>query len=508
MKRQILFIILISLSNHVFSQNKMGNTWLLGGARAVDAKFIGANKPIINIRYDNLYAGYPYYFASAGSNICDSASGKLLFFSNAMRIWDSTGAVMQNGDSLQPLKIYSQNTPALQGQTQGSLILPKGSNGEYYVFVPTVSDSLYNALWVPDIKTPFDELRYNVVNMNLNGGLGTVTVKNKVLLKNTEMVRTKMQACRHSNGYDWWLLKQTGYGPNNITRFLVTKDSIYGPYTQNFASPHWGTTDYFGQITFSSDGKKLASVQGKSQRIFVADFDRCSGELSNPLVFNIPLDSSTIPNPLPQYLMDSASNGVCFSPSGKFLYTTRRYNIYQFEYDEPDSNIAWVRIQHGPDTSYNAFEYFGHLYKGPNNRIYVGKVGGSLKQYSVIDYPDVKGVGCGFCRKCFRLDSNVNFGITAPPNMPDYSLGADLSKVCWPLGASEIFETRVGLEIYPNPTRTLINIKTESKANRRLYNSIGQLLFTTKESEIDVRKYSSGMYYIKVGNEVRKVIIE
>ncbi len=508
MKKQIILFFLISLSAHVFSQNKMGNTWMFGGVMGLNAEFIGVNKPIVNIKYDNLNVGYPYYFASAGSNICDSVNGNLLFFSNAMRIWDSSGAIMQNGDSLQPIKIYTQNTPALQGQTQGSLILPKGSNGEYYVFVPTVSDSLYNAMWVPDIKTPFDELRYSIVDMNLNSGLGAVTVKNKTLLKNTEMVRTKMQACRHSNGYDWWLLKQTGYGPNIITRFLVTKDSIYGPFIQNFVNPDWGQYDFKGQITFSRDGKKFASVQGKNNKLFIADFDRCNGELSNPKIFNIPIDSTTIPNAQPQYIWDSICNGVSFSPNGSYLYITRRYSIYQFEYEITDSSLAWVRIQHGPDTTYQKFQYFGHLYNGPDERLYIGNVGSTAKQFSAIDYPDIKGVGCGFCRKCFRLDSNVNFGITAPPNMPNYTLGADLSKVCWPLSNGELSFESTQFEVYPNPSSTTLCIKSSSNSNRELYNSIGQLLFTTKQNEINVSKFSKGIYYIKVENSVKKVIID
>jgi hypothetical protein len=507
MKKLIIIILVIKNIFSVTAQNKSGYTWIVGNNISYCVFDGTPARPSTGQLFNNMSPAFPYVIASAGSNICDSASGKLLFMTNAMRIWDSSGAVMQNGDSLQPLKIYTQNTPALQGQTQGSLILPKGSSGQYYVFVPTVSDSLYTALWSPDIKTPFDQLRYNVVDMNLNGGLGAVTVKNKMLLKNTEMVRTKMQACRHANGVDWWLLKQTGYGPNNITRFLVTKDSIYGPYAQNFASPEWGQYDALGQIAFSKDGKKFASVQGKSQKLFIADFDRCSGELSNTKVFNIPIDSTTNPIYDNTGSLDSVCMGVCFSPNDQFVYISKAWNIYQFEYQIIDSSLAWVRIQHGPDTTFNKFQYFGHLYKGIDDRIYIGNWGGSARQFSVIDYPNNKGLACGFCRKCFRID-NAFGGLNAPPNMPDYTLGADLSKVCWPLGVNEILETSERLVIFPNPTRTLINIKTVSKANRQLFNSIGQLLLTTKENEIDIHKYSSGIYYIKIGNTVRKIIIE
>lgn len=509
MKKLIIFFILFSATSQVISQNKMGNTWVVGIHKMPVAVFNGLQPPAKYILKNNNSPAYPFVVSNAHSNICDSATGELLFLCNGMRIYDTSGNIMQNGDSLQYLKIYAQNNPPDQPVTQGSIILPKGSNGEYYVIIPTVTDSLYNALWTPDIKTPFNELRYSIVNMNLNGGLGAVTVKNKNLLKNTEMVRTKMQACRHANGTDWWLLKQTGYGPNNITKFLVTKDSIYGPFTQNFATPDWGQADAVGQIAFSKDGTKFASVQGKSQKLFLADFDRCSGELSNPKVFNIPLDSTTIPNAPPQNIWDSASCGICFSPNGKFVYCTGLFNIYQFEYDEPDSSLAWAQVQHGPDTSYFAFQYYHHLYRGPDNKLYIGNMGGQLRQFSVIDYPDNKGMACGFCRKCFRLPDSSFTAATAPPNMPDYTLGADLSKPCWPLSSGELLMESEQLEVYPNPAKTVLYIKAAGKwGKRELYNSVGQLLFVTDKNEINVGKYSRGIYYLKIGNMVKKVIIE
>jgi hypothetical protein len=145
---------------------------------------------------------------------------------------------------------------------------------------------------------------------------------------------------------------------------------------------------------------------------------------------------------------------------------------------------------------------------GPNERIYIGKIGGSFKQLSVIDYPDNKGMGCGFCRKCFRLPDSTFTAATAPPNMPDYTLGADLSKPCWPLSYEQLVMPSEPFEVYPNPSSTTLNIKTENKGKREMYNSVGQLLFVTEENEINIGRYSRGIYYIKIGNMVRKVIIE
>jgi hypothetical protein len=125
---------------------------------------------------------------------------------------------------------------------------------------------------------------------------------------------------------------------------------------------------------------------------------------------------------------------------------------------------------------------------------------------SRIDNPDAKGAGCNFCPRCLRLDSLGIYAIaTTPPCMPNYSLGA---QICWPESTKDIENNKNKLEVYPNPSSTSLFIKTESKEQRELFNSIGQLLFTTKENEIDVRKYSKGVYYLKVENSAQKVVIE
>lgn len=64
------------------------------------------------------------------------------------------------------------------------------------------------------------------------------------------------------------------------------------------------------------------------------------------------------------------------------------------------------------------------------------------------------------------------------------------------------------IAIYPNPASVKIYIKAASRQEKELYNSFGQLMLTTKENEIDVRNFARGIYYIKVGNAVKKIAIE
>ena len=126
---------------------------------------------------------------------------------------------------------------------------------------------------------------------------------------------------------------------------------------------------------------------------------------------------------------------------------------------------------------------------------------------SVIENPDVWGVGCNFCPRCLRLDTLGIYGAAGtPPCMPNYSLGA---QECWPLSISQLANEPISqLEVFPNPASTILYIKIESKETRELFNSIGQVLFSTKENEIDVSHFAKGVYYLKCGNAVKKIVIE
>lgn len=100
---RILSIILLLLPFLGLAQNKSGNIWVLGGGRAVTTTFTDTAKPVIYPRFTNP----PLYFTQGHSNICDSATGKLLFSCNGMILYDSNCVVMENGDSLVPKRAYT-----------------------------------------------------------------------------------------------------------------------------------------------------------------------------------------------------------------------------------------------------------------------------------------------------------------------------------------------------------------------------------------------------------------
>jgi len=472
------------------------------------ATFSDTSKPILGQIFNG--PGNGGAFLTSTSNICDSATGKLLFMCNGARIWDTLGNIMENGDSLMPTKLYTLNTPPIGQCTQGSLILPKGSNGLYYLFTPTMTDSMYD-YWMnypPQNKFFFDLFTFHIIDMNANGGMGKVVQKNIKLLENAAMAKVGMMACRHANGYDWWLVKQ-GIDTNKVFTFLVTKDTIELKHIQIFAAPKFGFYDLRGQACFSSDGSKYAFATGGEKsngaQLYIADFDRCSGLLSNPKTYNVPIEITNYPYFDNMGRKDSLIYGVCFSPNDSFLYITKSFNVYQFEYNNPDSSLAWYRV-HRYDT---LAEYilFGQLQLGIDGRLYLGKGSGNEKHNNVINKPNIKGAGCEFCQFCLDFSFLNNVASTSPPNMPDFNLGK--LEPCWPLNSSDVGDVRYEmLVVYPNPNNFKLKIKNGDLKMKELYNSVGQMVLSTNEYEIDVSGLSKGMYYLRCGNQVRKVIIE
>ncbi|QLH45496.1 MAG: hypothetical protein HWD58_07725 [Bacteroidota bacterium] len=172
---RVLIIYLLILSTNAVAQNKSGNNWVFGGPFATKAVFVDTSRPAMIGKYANPYT----YYIHGHSTISDSATGKLLFSCNGMILYDSNCVMMENGDSLVPNRAYTHN-PFPNGMlTQNSLILPKGNSGLYYVFVASLTDSLYDAVWATQLgeRAAFNLLMYHIVDITANNGLGKVISK-------------------------------------------------------------------------------------------------------------------------------------------------------------------------------------------------------------------------------------------------------------------------------------------------------------------------------------------
>lgn len=497
MKKRISLVclLLIYILNSLLAQSKRGDNWVTGySGNRVDF----SNNTITT--HQGIY--FPFKYFTAGNSCISDTNGNLVLASDGYNVYNSFGNFIEDGDTLAALNIYAYQN-GWCSESQGSIFLPMDSN-KYYFITPSFSDIRFNDC-VTNNNCYLDLLLYSIIDMNANGGLGKVTERIKPLMQNANLRKTQMMACRHGNGKDWWLLKQEGDNADVYT-FLFTQDTVYDKGVQAFAQPNWGVWDLRGQSTFNSDGSMYASTSDGSGAlaslglVFLADFDRCHGLLSNPRVLDIPWG---LFNPNDTVLLDKQSVGLAFSPNNKYLYVASVNNIYQ--YDLQDN--TWFHVAGRDSTAFASYET---MYNAPDGRIYIGNFHGTSKQMSRIDNPDVKGAGCNFCPRCLRLDSlGANAYVGTPPCMPDYGLGA---KLCWPLSNDEI-PIAIGmdndkLEVYPNPSSTLIYIKNRKGKKKELYNVVGELLFSTKADEINARHFARGVYYIRCEGVGRKVVIE
>lgn len=135
---------------------------------------------------------------------------------------------------------------------------------------------------------------YCEIDMNANGGKGKVVKKNQLLRGpvNEELAYTSF---KHANGRDWWIIASDN--PLNIyNRYLLTPDTIEGPFTynlqDNIASLYDNQASW--NAFFSPEGTKSGlvgltwfDVPNRFNRIFLCELDRCTGTISNPLTIKV-----------------------------------------------------------------------------------------------------------------------------------------------------------------------------------------------------------------------------
>jgi hypothetical protein len=448
---------------------KRGRVWMQGASVTFTTTFDSGRAPNNQLIYQQ--QSKPPYLFDGNSNICDT-SGNLLLVSDGYRIYDSDLKVIDGGQLVVPACIAKLNEFSLSPQS--SIFLPFANN-KYLLVTPTVSDTgcYYNWHQV-HTGAVFDLLLYDEIDMNANGGKGKVTKSMVPLMEGARLSKSQMMACRHGDGKSWWILNQAS-DTNVVYKFLLTEEKVYGPYIQGFggAAAYFGVRDLAGQSMFSQDGTLYATAIEGSGKVFVADFDRCSGALTNPRVYKVP--AAHTGNPFDPMERDSSSTGLCFSPNGKYLYVAGFFNIHQLELQSG----AWTFLS-GPDTTYQIFQWYSNIYPGPDHKLYIGNWHGFSAQWNVINTPDSPGAAAGFCRKCCRFpgflkDTTIEFlGAITPPCMPNYNLGPT-NPICYPVGVKPS-PRPVAFSLFPNPASSYVTIRYEEAGELQLYNTLGSLV--------------------------------
>ena len=497
----IILLCVLSLIGHSLKaqpgSKNFGKVWMQGQSLIYTTTFDSGKAPLNQIAF--LPQQWPPYITDGHSNICD-ASGNVILVSDGFNVYDKNLQYIEDGHMLVPRWIYNFDDGCSK-YSQASIILPFG-NGKYRLVTPTVSDDTCYFNWVRGYHDArYDLLLYSEIDMTANGGAGKVTKRMEPLLDFVRLSKCQMMACRHGDGKSWWLLKQAA-DTNMVYKFLFTEDKIYGPYVQGFSgdAAYMLGSDNWGQFMFSKDGTKYATTILRYGKVFVADFDRCTGNLSNPKVYDVP----TLPsgNPFDPAEQDNTTTGVCFSPNGKYLYVCGYNNVQQLDIQNSASSGAWTRLS-GHDTTWEEFQRYSTIYPGPDDKLYIGNLDGFAGQMSVINTPDNKGVAADFCRKCLRFPGHISgttfrfAGVAGPPCMPNYALGPT-NPICYPLGVEAPVKTEV-FQLYPNPASGSVTVKTNENGMLHIYDVTGSIagsydVASSSSTAISIQQFPPGVY--------------
>jgi gliding motility-associated-like protein len=383
------------------SAQKQANIWYFGNNAGLD---FNSGSPVA-LTDGVIYDGHNH--AEGSSVICDN-SGKLLFYTNGSKVWNRKHKVMANGSNL--LGHFSSS--------QSSLIVPKpGSNRYFYIFT---TDAFINTLQ--------NGLRYSIVDMCLDKGLGEVLPSDKnTLLVNP--VAEKLSVVKHANGIDYWIIVHQ-YFTDAFYVFQLTPAGIISPVISHAGSVHenlcvpeayGGTVNAMGWMALSPNGKKLAIVTGQScNNIFeLFDFDKNTGQVSNPVILSV--------NPLAEGIY-----GACFSPDNSKLYISTFLNdnsIYQFTVTAGSAtSIANSKTVIVARDHISCFA----LQAGPDGKIYVAEDNSSF--LSVINNPNAQGADCQFQNESFSLK-----GKKSSLGLPNFITNFEYSN-----GAFEPFNVSLG----------------------------------------------------------------
>ncbi len=399
-KRLTLFLFLsfIVQTPVVFGQLQ-NNNWVFGYGARVNFSGpipVGSSNAAINSN-------------ESTASVSDPTTGQLLFYTDGRTVWNANNQVMPNGANLLGGLFNSC--------TQGALIVPFPEDSRrYYLFTLEELEALTSFPVVDN------GLRYSVVDMTLNGGLGDVQVATLNTQLATDLTE-KLIVISSSDIQGFWVIAHK----KNANQFLAWKIDACGISTQpvvstvgsNFASVPIGATEaWSGAMDASPDGNRIGMPVDWSDRIEFFDFNKTTGIVSNPLTVNVTDDST--PGFLRKY-------GACFSPDGSKFYYTNFNSVYQLNLSTYTSAAiaSSNTLIYSPFLEPNAYPS-AQIEQAPNNKLYVAI--GNAGRLDEISNPNSLGLGCAYANNAVSLGSaTCQLGLPAQVPLGEFAAGSTIT---------------------------------------------------------------------------------
>ena len=460
-----------------------------GGGVLVGTTLMNFNTSPVSISYDSIQMN----FGKTNTSYCDS-SGNLLFYTNGIYIANSLNEKIENSDSLNAGWLQYEWDPSITQygyrDPEAILAFQDLTNKNHFNLVHSFVDSVPGTgggnIYGSRIYT-------TLLDMSANGGHGSVIYKNKTVIHDS--LGTELAATRHGNGRDWWLLVQKR-NTNCYYRVLIDTGGVKVMPDLNCI----GNITAFNDVAaacFSPDGARYVYFSHDSG-INIFHFDRCNGELLNPVFIPI------------KVLRDSdwQGMGVAISPNSRFLYVTATTQIYQYDLEAIDisGSIDTIGLYSNYLSPFSSVFHTAEL--GTDGKIYIS-CGNADSVYHVINNPNYKGALCNFVEHGTHLQS-VSCGV---PSFPNYRLGALAQSQCDSLSTAtqDIRDTKEQiLKVFPNPAVDVITIDygftdwNKGPVSLQITDALGQVVYTqplpmySGFQRIDISSFAAGLYNVAI----------
>lgn len=321
------------------------------------------------------------------ATVC-APNGQLLFYSDGNRVWDRNHNLMPNGSGLLGNSGgFSKNGSS----TQGVAIIPfPADTNKYYLFTLDCFEAI--------TASYTGYLRYSVIDMSLNSGLGdVVSAKKNIVLD--DFMSERMTVAKGS-GCFYWLITHR-HSSNEFRAYRVDDNGI-GPRVSSFTSSFTaneinsnGNAYMIGELKISPDQKRLASAANFPHAVELYAFDNRTGAVTRPLRV---------------YDGYGILYGVSFSPDNTKLYVSRRdylgkpkLSLLQFDLSLlPDETaVKNSGIPVGDTATYSGMRL------GPGGRLYIA--GYNINDMHVVNNPNLRGNACDVQPLSFAVIDTIQY---------------------------------------------------------------------------------------------------
>jgi hypothetical protein len=431
------------------------------------------------------------FYSSA--NFAHRNTGELLFAYNGWRLINGDGQILSH-------KLWFDDMPHPGGT--GDTTLADFVSGPLFLTYPgdsTKAYLFYGQLWPYNLQNiSFRADKYFTYAL-LDIPSKSLISKNNLLLSDTSSMGD-IQACRHANGRDWWIIKPDIWSnkyfiglltPQGIEMTSITLNGVPASLRVNTSSK------------FNIQGTKYIHYNGGISRVVHEfDFDRCTGTLSNFVLHDISDSISSLDNTL---------GSMSISPDGSKFYIKRGNTVgfdgliqglYQLNL-ETDSMFLISRLGYTPQMTPNGKKilFREDSLLAPNQW---------LTRISEIENPN-SNFNSLIINK-FKYDTPNSSLSVAPNNFAYMRLGADTLSICDSLS---VITKRNGkqnqnsLVLFPNPANQQLNLTFEKSITGyiSITDALGKVVYSYTinnpiiELPIDIANFSNGIYYLSYRNK-------